>query len=192
MIVNRSRGPRRSIRLPIVVAGVLTACSSAPGQGPDATGSPALATIGAAAVATASPTPAVSSTATSPDPAIAEPPAARLSVDGGDQVVGELGSFTWQGSGSDSPWLDGNPIHIGSGETLTLTLDGAVVIERWTASRVAAATLDDTAAVGLGEGARGEPAVFPGPPPGTWSVVVNVWFVDNQGSAAWYWLVEVD
>ncbi|MEX1170876.1 MAG: hypothetical protein WEE50_12105 [Chloroflexota bacterium] len=122
---------------------------------------------------------------------MAEPPAASIAVDGGDPVVGELGSFTWQNNGSASPWLDGNPIHVGSGETLTVTLAEAVAIETWTASRVQATTLDGSMAVGLGEGTV-DPVAFAGPPPGTWSVNVNVWFVDNLGSASYYWLIEVD
>ena len=122
---------------------------------------------------------------------MAQPPAASIAVDGGDPVVGELGSFTWQNSGSDSPWLDGNPIHIGSGETLTVTFAETVAIETWTASRVDSTTLDGSIAVGLGEGTL-DPVAFSGPPKGTWSVNVNVWFVDNVGSASYYWLVEVD
>ena len=41
----------------------------------------------------------------------AEPPAATLAVEGGDPVAGQLGSFTWNGGGSDSPWLPGAPTH---------------------------------------------------------------------------------
>jgi hypothetical protein len=122
---------------------------------------------------------------------MAQPPAASIAVEGGDPVVGELGSFTWQNSGSDSPWLDGNPIHIGSGETLTVTFAEPVAIETWTASRVDSATLDGSIAVGLGEGTV-DPVAFTGPPQGTWSVNVNVWFADNLGSGSYYWLVEVD
>jgi hypothetical protein len=122
----------------------------------------------------------------------AEPPAAMIGVDGGDTVVGELGSFTWQGHGSDAPWLDGRRIHIGPGETLTLTLAESVAVDAWTASRVDAATLDDTTAVGLGEGTAGDPVVFTGPPSGTWSVRVSVWFAGTLGSATYYWRVEVD
>ena len=36
-------------------------------------------------------------------PSTSEPPAASLSVEGGDPVVGQLGSFTWNGGGSDGP-----------------------------------------------------------------------------------------
>ncbi|MDO8484641.1 MAG: hypothetical protein Q7S35_06815 [Candidatus Limnocylindrales bacterium] len=120
-----------------------------------------------------------------------EPPAASIAVEGGDPVIGELGSFSWENSGSDGPWLDGSPIHLGSGERLTLTLAQPVAIANWTVSRIAPGGLDGSAPVGLGEG-MGGPVTFAAPPQGTWSVNVSVWFADNRGSAAYYWLMEVD
>lgn len=122
--------------------------------------------------------------------AMPEPPAASLAVDGGDPVVGELGSFTWQGAGSDAPWLAGKPIHIGPGERLTLTLAQPLAIEHWTAARVPSVGLDSAPTVGLGEGDG--PVAFTGPPAGAWSIQVSVWFADSLGSASYYWRVEVD
>ncbi len=43
----------------------------------------------------------------------------------------------------------------------------------------------------MGEGSS-EPVSFAAPPPGSWSVNVEVWFADNLGSAAYYWLITVD
>jgi hypothetical protein len=43
----------------------------------------------------------------------------------------------------------------------------------------------------MGEGSGG-PVTFLAPPSGSWSVNVDVWFVDNLGSASYYWLIEVD
>jgi hypothetical protein len=54
--------------------------------------------------------------------AAAEPPAATLAVEGGDPVTGQLGTFTWGDGGSDSPWLPGSPIAVGTGEQLTVTI----------------------------------------------------------------------
>jgi len=120
-----------------------------------------------------------------------EPPAASLGVEGGDPVIGQLGSFSWQNSGSDGPWLDGNPIHVGSGEPLTLTLAEPVAIANWTARWKEPGYLSPSTPVGLGEG-TGSPVAFAAPPKGTWSVSVSVWFADNLGSAVYYWLMEVD
>ena len=114
-----------------------------------------------------------------------------MAVEGGDRVVGALGSYTWRNAGSDAPWLRGSPIHVGHGEELELSLAWPVTIAAWTAGRTTPGSLDGSGAIGLAEG-RGAPPRFPTPPPGTWSVQVVVWFAGNQGSAAYYWLVEVD
>ena len=114
-----------------------------------------------------------------------------MAVEGGDPVVGTLGSYTWRSAGSDSPWLRGTPIHVGQGETLEVLLTRPVAVATWTAGRTTPGTLDGSNAIGLGEG-RGGPPRIPAPPPGTWSVQVVVWFAANQGSAAYYWLVDVD
>ena len=52
------------------------------------------------------------------------PPDATLAADGGDGVAGQLGSYTWRGAGSDSPWLPGTPIAVGAGEPLTVRIGG--------------------------------------------------------------------
>jgi hypothetical protein len=135
--------------------------------------------------------PELSSAAVLSDPPMAEPPAASIAVEGGDPVAGELGSFSWAGSGSDSPWLEGNPFHMGTGEQLTMTLAGAVPVATWTAARVPPVGLDAVPAVGLGEGS-GSPVAFAGTPRGTWSVRVSVWFAEDLGSATYYWLIDVD
>jgi hypothetical protein len=118
------------------------------------------------------------------------PPAASIAEEGGDPVVGDLGSFTWQNSGSDSPWIPGTPIRVGAGEHLTLSLADPVAIENWQADYVPRADLQAVPSVGLGEGTA-EPISFDAPPPGQWSVSVSVWFAVG-GSAAYYWSVEVE
>lgn len=136
------------------------------------------------------PSPAASAGPAVTEPPIPEPPAATIAVEGGDPVVGELGSFTWRNSGSDAPWVPGAPIRIGSGEPLTLAFAAPVRITTWTVARTPGATFG-SGVVGMGEGS-GEPIEFPAPPHGTWSVNVSVSFADNLGSAAYYWLITVD
>jgi hypothetical protein len=125
-----------------------------------------------------------------PEPPIAEPPAAAIAVEGGDPVVGQLGSFTWRNAGSDSPWLDGNPIHVARDEQLMLSFAQPVGLEMWTIARAPAAA-NDSVLVGMGDGTD-EPVTFAAPPPGSWTVNISVWFADNEGSATYYWLVEVE
>jgi hypothetical protein len=118
------------------------------------------------------------------------PPAAWLRVEGGDPVLGQVGSFTWAGGGSDSPWLPGGRIRVGAGERLLLTLAPATATGPWSARSAAQGTLDGAGAVALGEGG-GEPIGFAAPGPGTWSVQVAVRFAGELGSATYYWQVEV-
>ncbi len=124
-----------------------------------------------------------------PPAAAAEPPAATLAVEGGDPVTGQLGTFTWGDGGSDSPWLPGAPITVGTGEQLTVTIGDRVGVATWSARRVPAGTTDGSGAVGLGT--DGPPITFGAPEIGSWSVQVTVDFDGGLGSASYYWLVTV-
>lgn len=141
--------------------------------------------------ATVMPSVAPSEEAPTPEPPMPEPPAASIAVEGGDPVVGELGSFGWKNAGSDAPWLDGSPIHVGAGEQLVLTLAEPVAIDTWQVSRAFPGSRDGMGSIGMAEGS-GEPVTFGAPPSGSWSVRVSVLFADNLGGAAYYWLIEVD
>jgi hypothetical protein len=125
------------------------------------------------------------------EPSPAEPPAASIADDGGDRVAGQLGSYTWLDAGSDAPWLDGSPIRIGAGERLTLTFADSIGVANWTASRVVPGARNGIGSIGMADG-EGGPVAFDSPPRGSWSVNVTVWFSDDRGSAAYYWLVDVD
>jgi hypothetical protein len=117
-----------------------------------------------------------------------EPPPAALAAEGGDPVEGELGSFTWADGGSDSPWLRGSPITVGSGERLTVSIAG-VEVSGWSASRVPGGTDNGFGAVPLGSGAA--PISFTAPGPGSWSIQVIVQFAGDLGSATYYWQLTV-
>jgi hypothetical protein len=180
----------------IVIVGIVAAgCSRQPGTSAIASMTPPSATPAAASLALDSPiaslaaVPSAGPSASPVDPGVPEPPAASVAVEGGDPVVGELGSFTWDNSGSDAPWVPGNPVHVGRGELLTMALASPVRIEHWTVARTPGATFGSDA-VRIGEGTA-EPVAFVAPPPGSWSVSVNVWFADNRGSASYYWLITV-
>ena len=127
-----------------------------------------------------------------PDPALTPPPDGSLKVEGGDAVIGELGSWSWLNAGSDAPWLPGHPIHIGPGEQLTFKMVNPVRIVSWQVRRVLpTAVPGGDGAIGMAEG-MDQPITFQAPPRGTWSVSVDVLFADNQGGAVYYWAVTVD
>lgn len=192
--------PRLSIRRSIVaivcLAQLTIACTAA---GPDASIAGSTASAAASRTpAAASPTPAAASpthAAASPTPGVslpatsAEPPAATLAAEGGDPVAGQLGSFTWNDGGSDSPWLPGAPVEVGAGEPLTVRVADGVAVSEWSARRVPAGTANGSGALGLGGGPA--PITFNAPGPGSWSVQVLVRFPDGLGSAAYYWQLTV-
>jgi hypothetical protein len=170
-----------------VVIGGCASDSRATGSAPStpaAVGPPAPA--GSSLVAA---TPSVRAERTAPvSPAGTEPPAASLSAEGGEPVAGQLGSFTWRGGGSDSPWLPGSAISVGAGEPLTVLLADGVGVVDWTARRVPAGTTDGSGAIGLGSGPA--PIAFSAPGVGSWSVQVTVRFAEGLGDAAYYWAIE--
>ena len=188
--------PKRSVRpmvLAIVSVVLLCAGCSRPGASPAVSEAIPTAAAGPSAPAMPSVEPSADTPPSEPpvtEPAMAQPPGASITVEGGDPVDGQLGSFTWHNGGSDGPWLPGSPIHIGSGERLRLAFAQPVRLADWTVSR-APAGASGSGVVGMAEGS-GEPVTFDPPPAGSWSVNVNVWFADNLGSAAYYWLIDVD
>ena len=166
----------------LVLAGIVLACANWSAGGPASPPAPAAT----AAVSD----PSVGATASVPAASqAAGPPRATLAAEGGDPVIGQLGSFTWADGGSDSPWLPGTPIVVGAGEPLTVALDDGVAIASWSAKRVQAGTTDGVGAIGLGGGPS--PATFAAPGPGSWSVQVDVTFADGLGAAVYYWQVTV-
>jgi hypothetical protein len=178
---------------PVVLAGAVVATGCAGGStatvsAPSSTAKVESSAPAASAPLTAPPTGAAEPTGLT-SPAGTEPPAASLSAEGGEAVAGQLGSFTWRGGGSDSPWLPGSAIRVGAGEPLTVVLADAVGVAEWTARRVPAGTTDGSGAVGLRSGQA--PIAFAAPGVGTWSVQVVIRFADGVGDAAYYWAMEV-
>ena len=155
-----------------------------------ATPTASTAAASTAAVATAAPVtpsnPGASPTRTGLD----GPPEATLAAEGGDPVTGQLGTYTWFDSGSDSPWLPGAPMAVGAGEPLTLALLPAGDVDTWMARFVPAAASGPSGAIVLEEGSGD--AVFPAPGPGRWTVEVAVVFAAGAGSASYFWRFEVE
>ncbi len=177
-----------------VIAALALGCSGpagAPSSPPPATAAAAVATESAMAAtpsATASDVAAASPSRSTQ--AGSAPPEATLTVEGGDPVTGQLGTYVWADGGSDSPWLPGAPIKAGAGEALTATLADEVGVAGWTARRVPAGTEGGAGASELGSGSAG-PVTFSAPDKGVWSVQVDVEFADGLGSASYYWQLEV-
>src|SRR6266576_2728071 len=111
----------------VLVGTIMAACggaapigSTAVSTGPSRPG-PTIEPIGSTTPGTGTPAPTVAASA-DPAPtggagqsvAAGQPPSAALAADGGDPVVGQLGTYTWLDGGSDSPWLPGTTIAVGA------------------------------------------------------------------------------
>ncbi len=161
-----------------VLAAALVGCSPAPTE-PASTVQPRTA---AASPSVADPSPTAAG--------LDAPPDATLAAEGGDPVTGQLGSYVWLQSGSDSPWLPGSPISVGSGEPLSVAFLPPGDVATWRARYVPAAAGDPNGAASLGEGA-GIPG-FLAPGPGSWTVEVFVEFAARAGTASYFWRLEVE
>jgi hypothetical protein len=179
-LVTRSPALIVLATLAIVVAG----CAGGPGGSSTSSATPASSPSLATPSAGAS---ADGATAASPTARVL-PPDASLAAEGGDPVVGQLGSFTWGDGGSDSPWLPGAPIRVGAGEPLTVTLDDGTAIAGWTAVRTPAKATSGAGAVAAGDGSGAIGLAIT--VTGRWTLAVTVEFATG-GSATWYWQLEV-
>ncbi len=168
----------------------LAGCSLAPGASPDASqvsvtpvvATPATTTLAASDKAA---TPAASAP---PVPIVGEPPIATLIVEGGDPVAGQLGTYTWDGGGSDSPWLPGAPIAAATGEVLRMTLSPDISVADWSAVIAPAANGDERGALNVGAGPG--PIQIVAPAPGAWTLAVTV-RAEDRDSATWFWRLDV-
>jgi hypothetical protein len=207
--VGRPTDPHHGGRIAALVVAVtlIAGCSAAR---PSIDGSPSSVPSPIASAATSSVPTTTASLEPSPEPAspspseepvdaptpgatLEPPPDATLQVEGGDAVIGELGSWGWKSAASDAPYLPGAPMHVGTGERLTFRMTTPVPIESWQIRRLPPSSVPDgvDGLVGMGEG-TGEAISFAAPRKGTWSVSVSVQFADTLGSAAYYWKVTVE
>ncbi len=147
------------------VAGACGAATTTQPTGPSTT-----------AVASSAPT-------TPAPPSLPQPPVARLAVAPQPAVDGALGSYTWLGAGSDSPWLPGAAVALPAGRTASITLEPAVAVASW---RIRSGTATGDA---LQPVARGNalPIEFVVPDvPRTLQLTVEY---GPAGSAVYYWAV---
>lgn len=172
-----------------VVLGLLLGGCSVAGPGTASPTAPASPTATAADSTT--PTTSTSASPSLPIPptdSLEPPPDASLAAEGGDPVTGTLGSWTWAGGGSDSPWLSGAPIRLGAREPLAVRLAADEASTSWTAVRAPASAGNGVGATTLAEGTTA--IRFEAPPPGAWTIALTVRFA-RGGSAVYYWLATV-
>ena len=180
------------------LAAMLAGCAGGGSVSPAPAGTASTGPLVAATtgpVLSVAPTTAPSPTAdrtTSPAPTIAlpsSPPTATLAGLTGGAATGALGSYTWAGGGSDSPWIPGKAAGtVKAGGALRATFGGLTPAD-WSA---AWATVANGAVGAPAGGTTGMSAVSISAPPrgGTWSVRVSASFGPGA-NATYYWLVTV-
>jgi len=119
------------------------------------------------------------------------PPVATLVVRGGVPAAGLLGSYVWDGAGSDAPWLvPPASAAVRARGPYAVTVVPPLPVDRWEAAwaRVDGDTAGDPAGAASGEAG---PVSVPGPgAAGTWSLMVDARFAGGN-HAAWFWRIEV-
>jgi hypothetical protein len=162
-IAGRTSNAAR-IALAVVLCAAAAGCGQLPSASP-ATGSPSSI---AEATVEASP---------------AQPPVAWLSVPPAPRTAGALGSYTWLGAGSDSPWLPGAAVSLPRGATASVTFEPPVPAASW---RVRRGTGPDEVLKLVAQGGAG-PIQFVVPDaPTTIELAVDY---GSAGSVIWYWAV---
>ena len=185
----RAASVARAVHLTLGVLVALLAGCAVPGDAQRGDASP-----------TAGPTPAAVPATDGAGPATgpALPPAAILASAPGGPVAGTLGSWTFENSGSDSPWLPAaqlGEIQVGAGARLTVRLAGGEPIGAWSAQVAAAddARAEHPSAAGGREAADPplDEVALEIAEPGRWVLAVRLELADGRGDATWYWLVSV-
>jgi hypothetical protein len=146
----------------------------------------AVASVTPAPVATPGPTAAAGTARPAGAPA---PPAATLLGPAGP-VAGDLGTFAWDGTGSDGPWIVSlEASSIAPGATIGVQLAPPIAPDSWTArwAPVRDGVAGDPVASSAGEGGVIR-LVAPGSP-GSWSLQLEARFAPGR-NATWYWRVE--
>lgn len=177
--------PRRVGLLGLALAGLVGGCgaggllSSAP-PSPAATATPSTAPPAATGEPTPSPTPVV----------LASPPAAMVAGLASGAADGTLGTFTWDGAGTDAPWIvPADAGRASPGAALGVVFEPAVDAASWTA-RWAPVTGSGPGDVASGVDGVGPVAVTAPDETGAWGLQLEASFGQGR-SGTWYWRLEV-
>ena len=164
------------VTLMVTVATALAACSAGSRTTPEAT---------------AGVPPSVAGSTPRPTE-VPGPPVASIVAAAARPAPGQLGTFTWDGLGSEAPWIvPERPVPVAAAVPLAVTLDPGLVPVRWTArwAPVVAGAVGDPVTVRAGTGAAVEVAAPVRA--GTWGLQVEITFAEGR-RAAWYWSVLVE
>jgi hypothetical protein len=194
--MSRSATAPRVPRTRRVVAGLLlsvvvTGCGAGARPATATPSAEAASPTAPAGSSSPSPGPAGSPSPPPASPAMAEPPDATLTGIASGAGVGALGSFTWDGAGTDAPWIvPADASRAAPGSALVVAFRPAGAPTSWTArwAPVTAAGAGDVASGVEGTG----PAVAITAPgeAGAWALQLQASFGQGR-SGTWYWRLDV-
>lgn len=164
---------------------VTGSASPSPSRAATSSGSPAAPTPSAAASAPPGPSDPPSA------PALTGPPRALLDGFRAGRVAGDLGTYVWDETGSDAPWVIGLARGIAApGAHLSVVLRPELPVVAWRArwARVTGGQAGTPRSGGSGT-SDGIEMTAPSSA-GSWSLQLNVELGPDR-SANWYWRVEV-
>ena len=187
------RGTRWGAPLVVLVL-VVAACSGPAGTPATVPGTATAPPSAVPATPGASPSDAPSaSSGETPDPGLAsEPPTALLVGTDGGPVAGDLGTFTWDGFVSDSPWIVQRSGHAAaSGARLRVRFGDALEQTGWTARWAPIRHRQAGTPRAAGSGDDGRIVVEAPGEAGPWSLQLEARFGDGR-RAVWYWRIAVD
>ena len=161
---------RLADRLPLLVLGALLATVACGAPQPPVT-----------------PVPTPTAEAAPPNEPIGpQPPIAVLSFPGGQPTAGDLGTYVYRGTGSDSPWLPGEPVAVPPvGALGEVFLSESLLVTAWSA-RVSPAGRPPGAG-DLREIASGHGRIVFELPTGAWTLQLSAQFGNEIGDATYYW-----
>jgi hypothetical protein len=163
--------------------GPRTSHAASPTDAPTATSS-ATATESIAGGATASP-------ADSPPPDSPEPPRAILIGGADGPETGDLGTFSWDGLVSDSPWIvERTGSRVTPGARLRVRFDPRLQPRAWIARWAPIRHGEAGTPRGAGFGDGGRIALETPMDSGPWSLQLDATFADGR-RAVWYWRLGV-
>ena len=154
----------------------------------------AIVMVVAACAGPAPPSPATEPPSDQPTADAAVPPAALLTIDGAPAVAGELGSYTYLGRGSASPWLPAPmlpQVEVGASGRLVVRLANGEPIAGGRARVARAGDTQGTQTESLGLSQEQQSLVIFGPGSGSWVLAVELDYADGAGSGAYFWRLEV-
>jgi hypothetical protein len=128
----------------------------------------------------------------SPQPTTPVPPRAILIAPGNEATEGQVGTYSWDGFASDSPWLPGaGPIHSAPDIVASIRFPASADVGTWDVQYAPLSDGQGDPDRAVSQSALSGPEIdFPAPPPGDWSVQVLVDFV-GRGRVTYYWRFEV-